>query len=141
MLWVNAPPVFQRTGRCASTRRICPTVDDIARSTLCAWREKDGAGLARGVLSLDAAEMRAGSIANPNAPGAEEIGRRLAVLRDGNRGQPAARSAIAAPYWSQIAFGPIPSTKAACAASSAAVRTGGSGAGRLSGVATVPPTP
>lgn len=69
---------------------LCPEANDIALSKLCAWREKDRAwleaGLSTGVLRLDAMEARAGSIANPNAPGIEEIGRRIAVLRGGSRG-------------------------------------------------------
>lgn len=64
---------------------LCPEVNDIALSKLCAWREKGRAwleaGIATGVLDLAAMEMRAGSITDPNAPNVEEIGRRLVALR------------------------------------------------------------
>ena len=63
---------------------LCPEVNDIALSKLCAWREKDRtwleAGIATGVLSLTAMKMRAGSITDSNAPSVEEIERRLAAL-------------------------------------------------------------
>ncbi len=68
---------------------LCPEANDIALSKLCAWREKDrawlAAGLSTGVLSLSIMAARCGSIANPNAPAVDEIGRRLATLSDGSR--------------------------------------------------------
>ena len=64
---------------------LCPDVNDIALSKLCAWREKDRAwlrsGIAGGVLNLDAMALRGPSISNPNAPAAAEIARRIATLR------------------------------------------------------------
>ncbi len=60
---------------------LCPEVNDIALSKICAWREKDRswleAGIDTGVLSLDVMKARSGRISNPNAPGSEEIGRRI----------------------------------------------------------------
>ena len=65
---------------------LCPEVNDIALSQLCAWRETDRAwleaGLSTGVLNLPAMAARATSIGNPNAPAPDEVDRRLAALSD-----------------------------------------------------------
>jgi hypothetical protein len=69
---------------------LCPEVNDIALSKVCAWREKDrawlAAGLSTGVLSLSAMFARAGTINNPNAPARDEVGRRLVLLGDSHLG-------------------------------------------------------
>ena len=60
---------------------LCPEVNDIALSKLCAWREKDRswleAGINSGVVSLDAMKARSRTISNPHAPDVTEIDRRI----------------------------------------------------------------
>ena len=66
---------------------LCPEVNDIALSKICAWREKDRvwleAGINTGVLSLDAMKARSRAITNPHAPDAAEIDRRITSAEEG----------------------------------------------------------
>ena len=59
------------------TACLCPEVNDIAVSKLCAWRDKDlawlDAGLTSGLLDLAVMRTRAVAIANPNVPDAVEM--------------------------------------------------------------------
>ena len=63
---------------------ICPDVDDIALSKLCAWREKDrtwlGAAHAAGLLDLAAIRSRIALLDGLDADAMQEVGRRTDVI-------------------------------------------------------------
>lgn len=67
---------------------LCPDVDDIALSKVCAWREKDvrwlSAARQSGLLNLGAIRERIVDVQSPNVPTAAEFERRLNVLSSSN---------------------------------------------------------
>ena len=75
--WASAPGVT-----C-----ICPAVDDIALSKICAWREKDvtwlRAAFQVGVLDLASIRNRVADLAGSDLPAPNELSRRIDVLAAG----------------------------------------------------------
>ena len=83
--WEERAITFEAPGL-AGVVCLCPEVNDIALSKLCAWREKDRswleAGINTGVLSLEAMRARSRTISNPNAPDGAEIDRRISSAEE-----------------------------------------------------------
>lgn len=83
--WEQRAVTFEAPGL-AGVVCLCPEVDDIALSKVCAWREKDRswleAGINTGVLNLEVMRARHLAISNPHAPKSAEIARRLSSVEE-----------------------------------------------------------